>query len=100
MQEKRLFILDYPDMLLPFSDKINSLPNKKAYASRTIFFYNQTSFLRPIAIELTLPPTSSLPQNKRVYTHRHDAMTQRIWKQAKAHVCSIDAGVHQLVNHW
>lgn len=97
---KRLFILDYHDMLLPFMDKMNSLPGRKAYASRTIFFYTRTGFLRPVVIELSLPPTPSAPQNKRVFTHGHDATTHWVWKQAKAHVCSNDAGIHQLVNHW
>ncbi|XP_044489221.1 lipoxygenase 6, chloroplastic [Mangifera indica] len=100
IEEKRLFILDYHDMLLPFIEKINSLPKRKAYASRTVFFYNKKSILKPIAIELSLPPTSSSPGNKRVYTHGHDATSYWIWKLAKAHVCSVDAGVHQLVNHW
>ncbi|KDP26771.1 hypothetical protein JCGZ_17929 [Jatropha curcas] len=100
IEEKRLFILDYHDIFLPFIDKMNSLPGRKAYASRTILFYNRSSMLRPIAIELSLPPTPSSPSNKRVFTHGHDATTHWIWKLAKAHVCSNDAGVHQLVNHW
>ncbi|XP_035540473.1 lipoxygenase 6, chloroplastic-like [Juglans regia] len=100
IEEKRLFILDYHDMLLPFIKKINSLPGRKSYASRTIFFYTKTGLLRPIAIELSLPPAPSSPQNKRVYTHGHDATMHWTWKLAKAHVCSNDAGVHQLVNHW
>ncbi|MED6209771.1 Lipoxygenase 6, chloroplastic [Stylosanthes scabra] len=100
MEENRLFIIDYHDMLLPFMKKMNSLPGRKAYASRTIFFYAKTGILSPIAIELSLPPTPSSAQNKRVYTHGHDATTHWIWKLAKAHVCSNDAGIHQLVNHW
>lgn len=100
MEEKRLFILDYHDMLLPFIKKMNSLPGRKAYASRTILFNTKTDILRPIAIELSLPQTPSSPRNKRVYTHGHDATTHWIWKLAKAHACSNDAGVHQLVNHW
>ncbi|XP_065876600.1 lipoxygenase 6, chloroplastic [Euphorbia lathyris] len=100
MAEKRLFILDYHDMLLPFMEKMNSLPGRKAYASRTVFFHNRAGMLRPIAIELSLPPKPSRPRNKNVYTHGHDATTHWIWKLAKAHVCSNDAGVHQLVNHW
>ncbi|GAB4829332.1 Lipoxygenase 6, chloroplastic [Ancistrocladus abbreviatus] len=100
IQSKRLFIIDYHDLILPFIDKINSLPGRKAYASRTIFFYTNTGVLRPIAIELSLPPTSSSPGFKRVYTQGHDSTTHWLWKQAKAHVCAIDAGVHQLVNHW
>lgn len=100
IEEKRLFILDYHDLLLPFIEKINSLPDRKTCASRTVFFYNKAGMLRPLAIELFLPPTRSSPQNKHVYTHGHDATTHWIWKLAKAHVCSNDAGVHQLVNHW
>lgn len=87
-------------MLLPFIEQMNSLPGRKAYASRTIFYFTRTGFLRPIAIELSLPPTPSSPGNKRVYTHGHHNTTHWIWKLAKAHVCSNDAGVHQLVNHW
>lgn len=100
IQEKKLFLLDYHDLLLPFMEKMNSLPRRKAYASRTIFFYNRTGHLLPIVIELSLPPTSNSPQNKRVFTHGSDATTHWIWKQAKAHVSSNDAGIHQLVNHW
>ncbi|XP_004135305.1 lipoxygenase 6, chloroplastic [Cucumis sativus] len=100
MEENRLFILDYHDILLPFIKKINALPGRKVYASRTVFLHSQTGTLRPIAIELSLPPTPSSKTNKRVYTHGHDATTYWIWKLAKAHVCSVDAGIHQLVNHW
>ncbi|CAA2986276.1 lipoxygenase 6, chloroplastic [Olea europaea subsp. europaea] len=97
---KRLFILDYHDMLLPFIEKMNSLPGRKAYASRTVLYYTNTGILRPIVIELSLPPTPSSPSNKRIFTHGYHATTFWIWKLAKAHVCSNDAGVHQLVNHW
>lgn len=100
IEDKRLFILDYHDMLLPFIEGMNSLPARKAYASRTIFFYTPTDILRPIIIELSLPPSSNSPRKKRVFVHGHDATTHWIWKQAKAHVCSNDAGIHQLVNHW
>lgn len=95
-----LFILDFHDILLPFINKMNALKGRKAYASRTVLFLNDTNLLRPIAIELTLPPTPTAPQVKHLYTHGHDATTHWMWKLAKAHVCSNDAGVHQLVNHW
>ncbi|XP_004310200.1 PREDICTED: lipoxygenase 6, chloroplastic [Fragaria vesca subsp. vesca] len=100
IEDKRLFILDYHDILLPFIEKMNSLPGREAYASRTVFFYTKAGFLRPLAIELSLPLTPSSPHNKHVYTHGHHATTHWIWKLAKAHVCSNDAGIHQLVNHW
>jgi lipoxygenase len=100
IENKRLFIVDYHDVLLPFMEKMNSLKGRKAYASRTVFFYTRSGFLTPVVIELSLPPTPSSAQNKRVFTHGHDATTHWVWKQAKAHVCSNDAGIHQLVNHW
>uniref|UniRef100_A0A7N1A9D3 Lipoxygenase n=1 Tax=Kalanchoe fedtschenkoi TaxID=63787 RepID=A0A7N1A9D3_KALFE len=92
---KRLFILDHHDMLLPFIEKMNSKPGKKAYASRTIFFHTESGTLTPIAIELSLPDAE-----KRVFTNGHDSTSEWNWKFAKAHVCSNDAAVHQYVNHW
>ncbi|CAA7405161.1 unnamed protein product [Spirodela intermedia] len=100
IEEKRLFILDYHDILLPFIKRMNALKDRKAYASRTILFNTSAGILKPIVIELSLPPTPSSPRRKKVYTHGHDATKQWIWRLAKAHVCSNDAGVHQLVNHW
>ncbi|MQL96402.1 hypothetical protein Taro_029076 [Colocasia esculenta] len=99
IKQNRLFILDYHDILLPFIKRMNSLKDRKAYASRTIFLSTGTGSLKPIVIELSLPSSIS-PRRKRVYTHGHDATTLWIWRLAKAHVCSNDAGVHQLVNHW
>ncbi|KAJ1686166.1 hypothetical protein LUZ63_017556 [Rhynchospora breviuscula] len=100
MKTNRLFIIDYHDILLPYIKRINSLKGRKIYASRTIFLSTRNGILRPIAIEHSLPPSPSNPSRKRVYTHGHDATTNWIWKLAKAHVCTNDAGVHQLVNHW
>ncbi|PKA54495.1 Lipoxygenase 6, chloroplastic [Apostasia shenzhenica] len=94
IENHRLYILDYHDLLLPFMKKINSIQGRKTYASRTILLHTHNGILRPIAIEL------SLPSRKMVYTHGHDATTNWIWKLAKAHVFANDAGVHQLVNHW
>lgn len=93
-------MLDYHDILLPFIKRMNALKDRKAYASRAIFFNTSGGILKPIVIELSLPPTPSAPRRKKVYTHGHDATKQWIWRLAKAHVCSNDAGVHQLVNHW
>ena len=53
--EKRLFIMDYHDFMMPYLDKINALDGK-AYASRTLFFLTKPGVLLPVAIELTLPP--------------------------------------------
>ncbi|ERN13790.1 lipoxygenase 6, chloroplastic [Amborella trichopoda] len=100
IKEEKLYLLDYHDIFMPFVKKINSLKGRKIYASRTVFFLTPAGTLKPIAIELSLPPTPSQPVNKHVYTHGHDATTHWIWKFAKAHVCCNDAGCHQLVNHW
>ncbi|KAG9147258.1 hypothetical protein Leryth_017997 [Lithospermum erythrorhizon] len=42
LEEKRLFILDFHDLFLPFVDQINSLPGRKTYASRTILYLFHT----------------------------------------------------------
>ncbi|KAJ0987333.1 hypothetical protein J5N97_005689 [Dioscorea zingiberensis] len=102
IEEKKLFMLDFHDTYLPFVDRINTQDGRKAYATRTIFFLTPLGTLKPIAIELSLP--AAAPKNstraKRVFTPPTDATTTWLWQLAKAHVCSNDAGVHQLVNHW
>lgn len=100
LDENKLFIVDYHDAYLPFIDRINALDGRKTYATRTIFFLTPVGTLKPIAIELSLPPTGPSSRSKRVVTPPADATSNWIWQLAKAHVCSNDAGVHQLVNHW
>ncbi|KAH9610572.1 hypothetical protein KSS87_003332 [Heliosperma pusillum] len=100
LEQKKLFIIDYHDLFMPFVNKINELEGRKTYASRTIFFYTKDGTLQPIIIELSLPPTPSSSSFKRAYTHGNDATSHWLWKLAKGHVCAADAGVHQLVNHW
>ncbi|KAL2555030.1 Lipoxygenase 3 [Forsythia ovata] len=100
LDANKLFIIDYHDSYLPFLDGINALDGRKAYATRTIFFLTDLGTLKPIAIELSLPPTAPSSRSKRVVTPPVDATTNWMWKLAKAHVCANDAGVHQLVNHW
>ncbi|KAH6557211.1 hypothetical protein KP509_1Z127900 [Ceratopteris richardii] len=94
INQERLFILDYHDAFLPFVNRVNELPGRKMYASRTILFLTGTGSLIPLAIEL------SLPEQKRVFTPGSDASSDWLWQLAKAHVSSNDAGFHQLVNHW
>ena len=101
MDEAKLFILDYHDIYLPFLDRINAIEGRKAYATRTILFLTQVGTLKPIAIELSLPPSQpGQPRPSKVLTPPCDATTNWLWMLAKAHVSSNDAGVHQLVNHW
>ncbi|KAJ1390756.1 PLAT/LH2 domain [Sesbania bispinosa] len=96
IEENKLFMINYHDIYLPFLDGMNALDGRKSYATRTIFFLTPLGTLKPIAIELSLPP----PGSKRVLTPPVDATTHWMWQLAKAHVCANDAGVHQLVNHW
>ncbi|XP_021720450.1 linoleate 13S-lipoxygenase 3-1, chloroplastic-like [Chenopodium quinoa] len=96
----RLFIVDYHDTYLPFLERLNALDGRKAYATRTVFFLTSLGTLKPIAIELSLPPSGPNSKSKRVVSPPEDATSNWIWQLAKAHVCSNDAGVHQLVHHW
>ncbi|XP_058078910.1 linoleate 13S-lipoxygenase 3-1, chloroplastic-like [Magnolia sinica] len=100
LDESKLFVLDFHDIYVPFLDRINSQDGRKAYGTRTIFFLTSAGTLKPIAIELGLPPASSGSRSKRVLTPPNEATSHWLWQLAKAHVCSNDAGVHQLVNHW
>ncbi|XP_062083946.1 linoleate 13S-lipoxygenase 2-1, chloroplastic-like isoform X2 [Humulus lupulus] len=102
LKEKKLFMLDYHDVLLPYVSKVRKLKNKTLYGSRTLFFLTPYGTLLPLAIELTRPPMDGKPQWKEVYTpisnwHSTDLW---LWRLAKAHVLAHDSGVHQLVSHW
>lgn len=97
MAEKKLFILDYHDAYLPFLNGINAHEDRKAYATRTILYLTRLGTLKPIAIELSLSQEES---SKQVLTPPLDATSHWLWQIAKAHVCSNDSGVHQLVHHW
>ena len=101
VQQKKLFILDYHDLLLPYVNKVNELKGSVLYGSRTIFFLTPHGTLKPLAIELTRPPIDDKPQWKEVYSPNDwNATGAWLWKLAKAHVLSHDSGYHQLVSHW
>lgn len=88
-------------MLLPYIDRINSVEDRNAYASRTIFFLDSKNMLRPIAIELSLPSkTAAMRGRSQVFTPGNSGTEHWIWKWAKAHACANDSGIHQLVNHF
>ncbi|KAJ9690476.1 hypothetical protein PVL29_012896 [Vitis rotundifolia] len=99
LNENKLFILDYHDIYLPFLNRINALDDRKAYGTRTLFFLTTVGTLKPIAIELSLPPADPNCPLKQVLTPSVDATTSWLWQLGKSHVCSNDAGVHQLVHH-
>ncbi|XVF04631.1 hypothetical protein REPUB_Repub05bG0101000 [Reevesia pubescens] len=100
IKQKRLFILDYHDLYLPYVKKVRELKGTTLYGSRTIFFLNSNDTLRPLAIELTRPQMDGKPQWKQVYEPSWDSTACWLWRLAKAHVLAHDAGYHQLVSHW
>ncbi|WVZ21446.1 hypothetical protein V8G54_008768, partial [Vigna mungo] len=83
IQANKLFMINYHDVYVPFVDRINALDGRKSYATRTIFFLTPLGTLKPIAIELSLGPSSG---SKRVVTPPVDATTYWKWQLAKAHV--------------
>ncbi|CAA6661597.1 unnamed protein product [Spirodela intermedia] len=100
IEKKKLFIIDYHDLFLPYVHKVRQLEGTTLYGSRTVFFLTGDGTLSPIAIELTRPASPTAPQWKEVFTHTSDATGAWLWRLAKAHVCAHDAGYHQLVIHW
>ncbi|KAI9196182.1 hypothetical protein LWI28_021733 [Acer negundo] len=100
IKQKKLFKLDYHDLLLPYVEKVRELEGSTLYGSRTLFFLTPSGTLRPLAIELTLPPIDGKPQWKRVYTPSWHSTEFWLWRFAKAHVLAHDSGYHQLVSHW
>ncbi|XP_052198127.1 linoleate 13S-lipoxygenase 2-1, chloroplastic-like [Diospyros lotus] len=100
IKEKKLFILDYHDLLLPYVNKVREEEGTTLYGSRTLFFLTHDGTLRPLAIELTRPPIDSKPQWKQVFTPTWNATGHWLWKLAKVHVLAHDSGYHQLVSHW
>ncbi|XP_011080330.1 linoleate 13S-lipoxygenase 3-1, chloroplastic-like [Sesamum indicum] len=100
MDEDKLFILDYHDIYLPYVDRINSIEGRKTYATRTIFFLTPYGTLKPIAIELSLPLAEQKASSKLVLTPPTNGTAYWLWQLAKEHVCSNDAAIQTLINHW
>ncbi|XP_050210798.1 linoleate 13S-lipoxygenase 2-1, chloroplastic-like [Mercurialis annua] len=98
--KKRLFILDYHDLLLPYVAKVRELEDTTLYGSRTVLFLADDGTLKPVAIELTCPPIGDKPQWKQVFTPSNQSIDCWLWRLAKAHVLAHDTGFHQLVSHW
>lgn len=99
--QKKLYMLDYHDVLLPYVGKIRQLEGTTLYGSRTIFYLTNQGTLTPIVIELIRPPLDNKPQWKRVYTPTLVNSTDSwLWRLAKAHVLAHDSAFHQLISHW
>ncbi|KAJ7980724.1 Lipoxygenase [Quillaja saponaria] len=100
IKQKKLFILDYHDLFLPYVEKVRKIEGTTLYGSRTIFFLTPDGTLRPLAIELTRPPIDGKPQWKEVYRPAWHSTGVWLWRLAKVHVLAHDSGYHQLVSHW
>ncbi|XP_054793631.1 linoleate 13S-lipoxygenase 2-1, chloroplastic-like isoform X1 [Prosopis cineraria] len=100
IEEKKLFIIDYHDLLLPYVSKVRQLEGRTLYGSRTVFFLTAQGTLKPLAIELTRPPMDGKPQWRQVFTPSSGSTNLWLWRLAKAHVLAHDSGVHELVSHW
>ncbi|KAL5219819.1 hypothetical protein ABZP36_024532 [Zizania latifolia] len=100
VRQKRLFMLDYHDLFLPYVHKIRALEHTTMYGSRTIFFLTNDGTLRLLAIELTWPASLSQPQWRQVFTPSTDTTKSWLWRMAKSHVRAHDAGHHELISHW
>lgn len=99
---KRLFVIDYHDVFMPYVKRINELEGRKIYACRALFFLHDDHVLKPVAIELSLPPSAGQgpSASQRVFTPKKDATSFWLWQLAKLHFCTADSGYHQLVSHW
>ncbi|KAK7262559.1 hypothetical protein RJT34_30133 [Clitoria ternatea] len=100
VKEKKLFMIDYHDILLPYVSKVRKLKGTVLYGSRALFFLNPEGTLRPLAIELTRPPMDGKSEWKQVFTPSWHSTSVWLWRIAKAHVLAHDSGYHQLVSHW
>eukprot|EP00253_Pinus_taeda_P031141 PITA_31141 len=100
LDHNKLFILDHHDVFMPYVNRINAL-SRKIYASRTILFLKKDGTLKPVAIELSLPPSHQRQESVRqVFTPAEGGAQGALWQLAKAYVTVNDTGYHQLFSHW
>ncbi|KAI3847814.1 hypothetical protein MKW98_021774 [Papaver atlanticum] len=101
LKNKKLFILDHHDTLIPYLNRINTTTTK-TYATRTVLLYQQDGTLKPLAIELSLvhPNGEKHGAVNEVHTPSEDGVKASVWHLAKAYAAVNDSGVHQLISHW
>ncbi|KAL5076291.1 hypothetical protein RYX36_015275 [Vicia faba] len=100
IKEKKLFMLDYHDLYLPYVSKVREIEGTTLYGSRTLFFLTNQGILKPLAIELTRPIIDGKPQWKQVFTPASHSTNLWLWRLAKAHVLAHESGHHELISHW
>ncbi|KAF8394410.1 hypothetical protein HHK36_020618 [Tetracentron sinense] len=101
IEKNKLFILDHHDALMPYLKRINTT-STKTYASRTLLFLNDDGTLKPLAIELSLPPPEGEEHGaiNQVFTPAEHGVEGSVWQLAKAYAAVNDSGFHQLISHW
>lgn len=86
---------------MPYVERINALGGRKIYASRSLFFLDHNGVLKPVAMELSLPPSDpGAIVKKRVFTPGKESTSFWLWQLAKLHVGTNDSRHHQLISHW
>uniref|UniRef100_A0A0D6QVF8 Lipoxygenase n=1 Tax=Araucaria cunninghamii TaxID=56994 RepID=A0A0D6QVF8_ARACU len=100
LEKNKLFILDHYESLIPYINQINALASSKTYATRTILFLKEDGTLKPVAIELSLPPSEGRPSVRKVLTPSEEGPQGALWQLAKAYVAVNDSGIHELISHW
>ncbi|XP_043723505.1 linoleate 9S-lipoxygenase A-like [Telopea speciosissima] len=99
VRQRRIFILDHHEYLLPFLERINK-QEVCVHASRTLLFLRNNATLKPVAIELSLPGSKEGEVTTRVFLPATIGTEASLWHLAKAHVVANDSGYHQLISHW
>ncbi|CAJ1955477.1 unnamed protein product [Sphenostylis stenocarpa] len=101
LANRRLFVLDYHDIFMPYIRRINQT-YAKTYATRTILFLKENGTLKPVAIELSLPHPGGDQSGavSQVILPAKEGVESTIWLLAKAYVVVNDSCYHQLMSHW
>ncbi|KAI3878904.1 hypothetical protein MKW92_042273 [Papaver armeniacum] len=101
LEQKRLFLLDHHDELIPYLNRINGTKTK-CYATRTVLLLQDDGTLKPLAIELSLihPYGETHGIVSQVITPAQEGVEASIWQLAKAYVVVNDSSCHQLLSHW
>jgi len=100
VNQRRIFILDHHDYLMPYLRRINEQEGICVYASRTLLFLKDDATLKPLVIELSLPGDGQGEEINRVFLPASEGTQAALWQLAKAHVAVNDSGYHQLISHW
>lgn len=91
MDENKLFILDHYDAFMPYLNRINTLPSRSTYSTRTILLLKNDGTLKPVAIDLCLPPSEGRQSVRKVFTPAHQGAPGALWQLAQTYVAVNDS---------